>query len=168
MTCALFGHHDAPASIAAGLNALLEYLIEEKQVENILVGNQGNFDRIAFRVLTESVIQKFPWVDYRVVLAYMPALRPPDPIYPPDETLYPEGLEKVPPRFAISRRNQWMADQSDFVLAYSRHSAGGTGSIVEYAKKKDKPVMYLNSFIDFCQEMEQACQRITPSPGAAS
>jgi len=165
MTCSMFGHHDAPSSIAAGLNAMLEYLIEEEHIEKILVGNQGSFDRIAFRVLTEAVIPKFWWVDYRVVLAYLPSVRPLDPIYHPAETIYPEDLEKVPPRFAISRRNRWMVDQSDVVLVYCRYSTGGTASIAEYAEKKGKRLFYLNNFLDFCEEIYR---EITPSPDAVS
>lgn len=162
MTCALFGHHDAPDSVAAGLNAMLEYLIEEEQIDKILVGNQGRFDFLAFRVLTEAVIQKFVWVDYRVVLAYLPSVRPLDPLYHPAETIYPEGLERVPPRFAISRRNRWMVDQSDIVLVYCRYSTGGTASIVEYAKKKQKKIFYLNRFLDFCDEIYKEIREITP------
>lgn len=158
MTCALFGHHNASDSITAPLNAMLEYLIETEHIEKFLVGNQGNFDRIAFRVLTQAVIPKYFWVEYRVILAYMPSVRPPDPIYHPEETLYPEGLESVPPRFAISHRNRWMVDQSDIVLAYCRYSTGGTSSIVDYAKKKGKQVMYLNAFIDFLKDIEQQSQ----------
>ena len=37
------------------------------------------------------------------------------------ETIYPEGLEYTPRRFAISKRTQWMVQQSDYVIAYVEH-----------------------------------------------
>ena len=139
MICSMFGHHDAPSSIAAPLEEMIAYLIEKEHVDRFLVGNQGSFDCLAWQVL-----QKFPQIDYRVVLAYLPSVRTPDPMYRSEKTIYPEGLEKVPPRFAISRRNRWMTDQSGIVIVYCRSSAGGTASVLEYAKKKGKTVYSLS------------------------
>ena len=31
-----------------------------------------------------------------------------------ENTLLPEGIENVPPRFAISWRNKWMLERSDY------------------------------------------------------
>lgn len=153
MTCSMFGHHDTPLSVLKYLVAVMDMLAEDKHVDKFLFGNQGNFDRMAHKVLTESVLSKYPWIDYRVVLAYLPSVQPLDPIYHPAETIYPEGLENVPPRFAISRRNRWMVDQSDIVLVYCRNSTGGTASVLEYAEKKGKQVWYLDSFADFMDDI---------------
>ncbi len=149
----MFGHHDTPVSVINSLAVLTHILVEEKHVDKFLFGNQGNFDRMAHKVLTESVIPEYPGIDYRVVLAYLPTVRPLDPMYHPAETLYPEGLENVPPRFAISRRNRWMVDQSDIVLVYCRYSAGGTASILEYAEKKGKLIFHLESFEDLIKNL---------------
>ena len=61
----------------------------------------------------------------------------------PMETLYPEGLESVPRRFAISWRNDWMLKQSDVVVCYVRHSLGGSGKFVEKAIRQKKQVINL-------------------------
>lgn len=149
----MFGHHDTPYSVINYMAVLLHILAEENHVDKFFVGNQGNFDRMAYKALTESVIPEFPQVDYRVVLAYLPSVRPLDPMYNTAKTIYPEGLENVPPRFVISRRNRWMVDQSDIVFVYCRYSTGGTASIVEYAKKKGKAIWYLNSFSDLMERI---------------
>ncbi len=153
MTCSMFGHHDTPRSALKYLAVLMYILVQERHVDKFLFGNQGNFDRMAHKVLTESVIPKYPGIDYRVVLAYLPSVRPLDPLYHPAETIYPEGLENVPPRFAISRRNRWMVDQSDIVLVYCRSSTGGTASILEYAEKKGKQIWHLDSFEEFMDDI---------------
>ena len=59
-----------------------------------------------------------------------------------DEIIYPD-LEKVPPKFAISHRNKWMADKADFIIAYVDCSWGGAYPTYRYAKKKGKEVINL-------------------------
>ena len=41
-----------------------------------------------------------------------------------DSTIYPP-LENTPPRFAITKRNEWMINQADLVIAYVTHTYGG-------------------------------------------
>ncbi|MBO4932873.1 MAG: hypothetical protein J6N32_06380 [Clostridia bacterium] len=148
MICSMFGHHDAPANLLTPLTAMLVHLTKEEHVDRFLIGNQGRFDLLARYVLNEIVIPGRPRVKYSVVLAYLPSVRPLEYPYRPDETIYPEGLEKVPKRFAISRRNRWMVDQSDIVLGYCRYSIGGTASILEYARKKKKRIIDLAEYVD--------------------
>ena len=59
-----------------------------------------------------------------------------------DESIYPE-LERVPPRYAILRRNRRMAEQADYVIAYVDHDWGGAYQTYTYAKKKGKTVINL-------------------------
>ncbi|MBE6693938.1 MAG: hypothetical protein E7589_04170 [Ruminococcaceae bacterium] len=54
-----------------------------------------------------------------------------------DSIVYPP-LENVPKRFAISRRNEWMINESDLIIAYVQHPFGGAYKALEYAKKKKK------------------------------
>ena len=59
-----------------------------------------------------------------------------------DDILYP-GLEGVPMRFAISRRNRWMVEQADWVVAYVAHTFGGAYQSYVYAQKKKKKILHL-------------------------
>ncbi len=63
-------------------------------------------------------------------------------IYGYDEILYPD-LEKTPKRFAISKRNIFMADKADFVIAFVRKSWGGAAKMLEYVKNHKKPYVNL-------------------------
>ena len=57
-----------------------------------------------------------------------------------DDSTYPP-LEEVPRRYAISRRNEWMVDQADVVVAYVDHGWGGAAKTLEYAKRKNKRII---------------------------
>lgn len=52
-----------------------------------------------------------------------------------DEIIYPP-LENIPPKFAIIRRNEWMIDNSDLLIAYVKYSWGGAARTLEYAKRQ--------------------------------
>ena len=71
MVCRFFGHKDAPASIAPALENDIKYLIQERDVDEFLIGNHGNFDSMAYCVLKGS-ITNHPHITFHVVLAYMP------------------------------------------------------------------------------------------------
>lgn len=51
-----------------------------------------------------------------------------------DSSVYP-NIEKVPKRFAILKRNEWLINNSDFLIAYV-HRLGGAHKTLEYAQKK--------------------------------
>lgn len=85
---------------------------------------------------------------YHIVLAYMPGAKQEYSSYDPMETLYPEGLESVHPRFAISWRNKWMIHESDVVVAYIDHSWGGAAQFAELAERKKKRVINIASMMD--------------------
>lgn len=61
-----------------------------------------------------------------------------------DGIVYPP-LENVPPKFAIARRNQWMIDRCDLLIAYMENTAGNTRKCVEYAISKQKTIVYADS-----------------------
>ena len=56
-----------------------------------------------------------------------------------DQVVYPP-IEKVPPRYAIARRNLWIAEQADVVIAYITHEYGGAYTMYRHAQKKHKLV----------------------------
>lgn len=52
-----------------------------------------------------------------------------------DEIIYP-AIEKTPPKFAIIKRNKWLIDNSNLLIACVKYSWGGAAKTLEYAKKK--------------------------------
>lgn len=139
MTCSFFGHRYIDEAIAAPLKNALTNLIEN-DVDTFLVGHQGDFDRLVLRTLRQ-LKKEFPQIRYRVVLAYLPAAPAAYCAYTEEETVFPEGLETVPPRYAISWRNRWMIKQSDVVVTYITHSQGGAAQFAKSAKRMNKQVI---------------------------
>ncbi len=133
--CTFFGHRDCPASIRSSLRAVLIHLIETEGVTSFFVGNQGAFDAAVQSVLRD-LQSNYPAITCTVVLAYMPRQPENDGL----ATMLPEGIEKVPKRFAISWRNRWMLDHADYVVTYVTHAWGGAAQFAVRARKQGKRV----------------------------
>ena len=57
-----------------------------------------------------------------------------------DSVIYPP-LEKTPLKFAISKRNEWIVNESDLIIAYVNHTYGGAYKSLLYAKRKKKNII---------------------------
>ena len=132
-TACFFGHRDVTHDIRSKLQFIIEQLITEKQINSFYVGHQGQFDSMVYSVLKELKV-KYPQIRYTVVLAYMPDEHTKE-VYG-ENTLYPDGLETVPRRFAISKRNDWMIQQSDYAVCYVHKITGGAAKFREKAERK--------------------------------
>ena len=132
-TCCFFGHREVTHNIRPKLTAIIKKLIAEEGVTGFYVGNQGQFDSMVYSVLKE-LKAKYPHIRYTVVLAYMPDEHIKE-LYGED-TLYPDGLETVPKRFAISKRNDWMIQQSGVAVCYVHKITGGAAKFREKSGNK--------------------------------
>lgn len=139
-TVACFGHSFCPAGIRPALEQTIKTLTAEDPDTCFLVGHQGEFDGMVYSVLRQMENQA-PQIRYQVVLAYMPGVKHEYDIYPPERTIYPEGLETVPLRFAIDHRNRWMVRACDMVLCYITHDGGGAAKFVRIAEKQGKRII---------------------------
>lgn len=144
MTCTFFGHRNTPDSIRPILRNTLIKLIETQGTDTFYVGNQGRFDSIVKSEL-RKLKENYPFIKYSVVLAYLPREKKDFDITDYSNTVYPDGLENVPPRFAIDKRNRLMIDWSDIVVAYVYGTIGGAAKYKEIAEKKGKQVINLFS-----------------------
>lgn len=61
-----------------------------------------------------------------------------------DDVIFPP-LENVLRKFAILKRNEWMVEKADLVIAYVMYSWGGAVKTLEYAKRKKKTIINLAS-----------------------
>ena len=146
MVCCFFGHKNVNSNLTECLLPILNELITEG-VDSFLVGNQGSFDSIVLHTL-RLLKEKHPHITYHIVLAYMPGAKQEYSSYDPMETLCPEGLESVHPRFAISWRNKWMIQEADVVVTYITHSWGGAAQFAELAERKKKRVINIASMMN--------------------
>ena len=137
MTVTFCGHGDTIETF--GLKEQL-YRTVEQEIQNgadlFYLGGYGCFDRMAAGVVRE-LKKKYPHIKSVLVLAYLN--REVDMTYY-DETTYPP-LENTPLRYAISKRNEWLVEQADTVIAYVDHGWGGAAQTLQFAKRKHKTII---------------------------
>ena len=147
MVCTFFGHRFVQDEIEPALMSTLTDLIEKHGVTLFYVGNHGGFDSMVCRALKK--LAKSYSIDYRIVLAYMPAKKSYSDATDYSKSILPNGIETVPKRFAISFRNKWMILQSDYVVTYVTHSLGSSAAQFKaMAQKKGKTVIELSRETD--------------------
>ncbi|MBQ8212987.1 MAG: DUF1273 family protein [Clostridia bacterium] len=140
MEVTFFGHRDAPPSIKPALEKTIRYLINSQNATVFYVGNNGNFDLFVADIL-HKLTSEFSQIEYYIVLAYMPQKSNMiQQVYLP-HTLYPESVANGIPKFAISRRNEWMLQKSDLVVTYITHSYGGAKKYQNKALQAGKKVI---------------------------
>ena len=118
------------------LKELLLQEIRKNPACKFYLGGYGDFDSLCLNILKEIKIQ-FPNIELLFITPYL------DNNYSKLETakLYYDGiiyppLENVPRQFCISKRNEWMVNEADFLIAFVKYSWGGAAKTLEYAKRK--------------------------------
>ena len=142
MTVTFFGHKNTPESIKKDLQFVIFDLIEQQNASTFLVGNHGNFDSIVNHTLIE-LKNKYPHIKHYTILAYMPVENNANHCY--ENTILPEDVAIAHPKFAISKRNDWMLKKSDAVICYISHSHGGASKYYEKAKRMGKVVINISN-----------------------
>ncbi len=141
------GHKDTIMSdeLRQEATMVIEDAIKEG-ADTFYCGGYGNFDSACARIIQDLHL-KYPHIKSYLVTPYMNSVRQKtlkfiekQHIY--DGFIYPE-LENVPLKFAISKRNEWMVEQADVVIAYVDHDWGGAWTTLQYAKRKKKRIINL-------------------------
>ena len=131
-------------SYISAKEAAQKWGISERMVYKYCTQNrileQGSFDSMVRSVLKE-LVSLYPHINYDVVLEHMPPKRDEFDTRDYSDTMLPEGIETVHPRFAISWCNKRMIKQSDYVVTYVTHSWGGAAQFAELAEKQKKTVI---------------------------
>lgn len=138
MICAFFGHKDSPESVKPLLEAAIRRIIEHYPNTTFYVGHNGNFDRMVLSVL-KKLSAEITELSYAVILAYLPTGKTAE-CYNGLPTIYPEGIECAPKKYAISYRNNRIVKQADMIICYITHDFGGVAQFVKKAENKGKIV----------------------------
>ena len=113
----------------------------DRGADKFYLGGYGAFDEMAASVVWKqkakhpqiTSILVLPYLDRKVIAVNY------------DTTTYPP-LEKVPKRFAISKRNEWMVLNSDILVAYVTHDWGGAATTLKFAERKKKEIIRYTDF----------------------
>ncbi|MCR4962760.1 MAG: hypothetical protein K6B40_02615 [Firmicutes bacterium] len=137
MTVTFCGHADysGEKAVREWLATTVDALIT-RGAGQFLLGGYGGFDREAAAVVWEAK-ERHPHIASTLVLPYLDRT-----VFACqyDGTTYPP-LESVPRRFAISKRNEWMVQAADIVVAYVLHGWGGAAAMLRCALRKKKEVI---------------------------
>lgn len=143
MICTFIG---ASSCNTLKLSDALEYEIRkliECGVSQFYNGGYGDFDIVALKVVNK-LKSECPHIKSYIVLAYLidKHVERLDNIakHYSAETFYPFE-QKVIPRFAILKRNEYMIDSSDFVISHA--GFGGSLTALDYAARKKKTIIYV-------------------------
>ncbi len=136
-TCFFIGHRTAPPDLLPRLVEAVERHVTDYGITEFIVGSHGSFDHLAAQAVRD-VKKRHPDITLTRLLAYYRADRPEQ--LPPgyDGSLYPDGLESTPRRFAITYANRWMARRCDCLIAYDRGYPGNTQAIVRLARARER------------------------------
>lgn len=140
--CFFIGHREAGSEILPQLERIIEQHIIEYEVEEFIVGSYGHFDRLVHHAL-ESAKNRHPHIILTLLLPYHPGEKSvvlPDGF---DGSYYPDGIERVPRRYAIVRANKAVLNECEYLIAYVWHPASNSLNIVEYAEKRGIHISYI-------------------------
>ena len=143
----------------AGHREIFEQNIEEQiriVIESILMtdskfvfysGNMGEFDKKCSSAVRYAK-RSHPELDISLVavLPYMMNCINTDRDYYNDcfdDIIIPVELAGVYYKTAILRRNKWLVDHCDFLIAYVYHEFGGAYTTLKYAVQKEKKIINL-------------------------
>lgn len=148
ITCTFAGHRDI-------FNANVKYLIDEA-IENILKkddtflfysGDMGDFDKMCSSSV-RAAQKRHPELNIKLVLVlpYMIKKLNTDKDYYEkmfDSIIIPVELAEVYYKSAITKRNRWIIQRSDYLISYVYKDFGGAFTTLKYAEKLNKNIIYL-------------------------
>lgn len=133
--CFFIGHRDTPQDVFPRLEAAVERHICKCGVAEFVVGNRGNFDRMAAQAVI-AARRRHPHVRLTLLLAYHPAQRAQAIPAGFDDMLYPFDRAEHP-RTAIVKANRRMIESCGFLIAYASY-VGNARTLLEYARGREK------------------------------
>ena len=136
-SCFFIGHKESEEAVIPVLREAIEKHITEYGVTVFYVGGYGGFDRVVAGELVRAK-KAHPEICLIRLLPYHPAERPVETPDGFDNTFHPEGMERVPRKYAIARANRYMVDNVDHLIAYVWHGFGNSNKILQHALARQK------------------------------
>ena len=143
--CSFFGHRECSIEVEEVLTAEIERHITEYGVDTFYVGGYGRFDQLAAGLMYKFK-ERYPYIEVCHILAYLPREKEPEFEVRHHPTLYPEGLETISYKFAITHRNRIIVERSDYLIGYVGLCSGGAYEALAYAERLKKQIVNLWSY----------------------
>ena len=134
---ALIGHRNLQnsAPIEKTLENLIRTLLSQKEYVEFYIGRNGEFDILAASVIKRT--QKTVGAENSSLILLLPYHAKDEEYYKNyyDEICFPIE-ESSHFKAAITKRNSWMMEQADLVIAYVEHPIGGAYKALRYAEQR--------------------------------
>jgi len=146
--CCFAGHSKVyDPSIVEKIVEKARQLVEEYGITDFWVGNYGAFDGYAASAV-RKLKAKYPQISLSLVIPYLTKeineYRE-DYYKNYDSIIMADIPETTPRNLKIIKANEFMINNSDFLISYVNYSWGGAVKTVEYAIKKKIQVVNLGS-----------------------
>ena len=146
---AFIGHRKiyGPRHLENQIEDILREILRNNDFVEFYLGRNGDFD-----ILTASVIKRTQNAvghENSSLILVQPYTMKDDPYFKEfyDEMEYPIS-PKTPPKTAIIKRNQWMIDNADLLIAYVEpNRRGGAMTTLKYAQKKELSIINLTDSV---------------------
>lgn len=141
--CTFFGHRDImiDSDLEERLENIIRDLIKYQGVDEFWLGGYSRFDDTANSILQRLKKTEYPHIHLCFMVAYVPSSNTVDWYNQNYDSLFcPLEADFVPKRFAISRRNCYMADHADYMVCFVDRKCGGAYRAVRRAIRQGKKV----------------------------
>ena len=146
--CTFAGHREVfLSSVKQDIDNALSEMVQTEDEYVFYSGGMGDFD-IMCEAAVRRLKKKYPHLNIhlKLVLPYMTNQINRDKEYYEakfDDIIVPMELMGTHYKSAIKKRNRWMVDRADVVLAYIYRDFGGAFDTVKYASRQGKRVLNL-------------------------
>jgi len=123
---------------------IIERLIVEENIEEFWVGNYGSFDALSAKAV-KYIKKKYSQIKLVLVVPYLTVeMNENNKMYSMkyDEILVADIPEKTPKRLYILKCNEYMVKRTEFLICYVMHNWGGASKTLDFAKRKNKMMIY--------------------------
>ena len=130
--------------IEDNIERLARDLLKQKEYVEFFIGRNGDFDIAAASAIKRA---QRAFGNHNSTLTLVLPYHAKDESYYAqyyDEILFPVS-EKCHFKSAITKRNQWITEHSDLLIAYVETTTGGAYQTVKYAEKKGVPIINLKT-----------------------
>lgn len=146
VTCCFAGHRQTPHCHFKEIITAVEKLVLATDEIEFLSGGMGDFDKLCEKAVRE-IKKEYPKKSirlYRVLPSskYIPNKEE----YQYQRSLFDDifvcdASDGAHYKSMIGKRNRWMVEQSDFMIAYVMHESGGAYSAFQYAGKQNVEII---------------------------
>ena len=148
ISCTFAGHREVyDCSLESSIELTIESILKKDNSFVFYCGDMGEFDEMCSAAV-RTAKRRHPEIDIKlmIVLPYMmPKVNTDKYFYENlyDEIIIPMELSDAHYKSAITKRNRWIVDQSDILIAYVYKEFGGAYTTLKYACSKKKEIINL-------------------------